>query len=203
MLSTCSVLVLCNNVVVPFSRAWPKVDAAVRRKRQTPRSKRRRRAAGAWCPSCCCSSPRVIVVDGLVGDGAAGDAPRPPRVRGVAATIARKRAENARLREEARRLKEDPDRDRGNRPPRARPDQAWREGLHHQGRSASETIRIRGLSRSRCPETAGRERSPSARFLDLGDQVAVAVRVCDRRPATRREPSEGPEARSRQRSRNR
>jgi cell division protein FtsB len=51
----------------------------------------------------------VIVVDGLVGDrGLLAMIRARHEYDEVAATIARQRAENARLREEARRLKEDP-----------------------------------------------------------------------------------------------
>ena len=52
----------------------------------------------------------VIVVDGLVGDRGLLAMLRAQReYDNAVATVARQRAENARLREEARRLREDPD----------------------------------------------------------------------------------------------
>jgi cell division protein FtsB len=86
----------------------PKAEAGASRKRKTPKAKRPERSrrmvyllllvvAGA------------IIVDGLVGErGLVAMLRARHEYDGLTATIGRQRAENARLRDEARRLKEDP-----------------------------------------------------------------------------------------------
>ena len=89
-------------------RRVPKADPGTPRKRNAPKAKRPERSrrmiylllfvvAGA------------ILVDGLVGDrGLVAMLRARHQYDGLSDMIARQRAENARLREEARRLKEDP-----------------------------------------------------------------------------------------------
>jgi cell division protein FtsB len=83
-------------------------DAAAPSKRRTPKPKRpaRTRRIVHWLLIFVAS---VIVVDGLVGDrGLLAILRARQEYDQLAAGIARQRAENARLRDEARRLKDDP-----------------------------------------------------------------------------------------------
>jgi cell division protein FtsB len=87
---------------------FERVDSKPKKKRRKTegRSPERNRRLVQWLLLFVAS---VIVVDGLVGDrGLLAMIRARHEYDEVAATIARQRAENARLREEARRLKEDP-----------------------------------------------------------------------------------------------
>ena len=100
-------LVLCNNLVYCFPRV-PKADAAVHRKRQTPKAKRPVRSR-RMVSILLLVVAGAILVDGLVGEkGLLAMLRARHQYDVLSGTIERKRADNARLREEARRLKDDP-----------------------------------------------------------------------------------------------
>ena len=100
-------LVLCNNLVYCFPRV-PKADAAVPRKRQTPKAKRPVRSR-RMVSILLLVVAGAILVDGLVGEkGLLAMLRARHQYDVLSGTIERKRADNARLREEARRLKDDP-----------------------------------------------------------------------------------------------
>jgi len=100
-------LVLCNNLVYCFPRV-PKADAAVPRKRQTPKVKRPVRSR-RMVSILLLVVAGAILVDGLVGEkGLLAMLRARHQYDVLSGTIERKRADNARLREEARRLKDDP-----------------------------------------------------------------------------------------------
>ena len=86
----------------------PKVDAAAPRKRQPPKAKRPVRSR-RMVSMLLLVVAGAIIVDGLVGEKGLLAMLRARHQYGeLSATIERKRADNARLREEARRLKDDP-----------------------------------------------------------------------------------------------
>jgi cell division protein FtsB len=86
----------------------PKVDAAAPRKRQTPKAKRPVRSR-RMVSILLLVVAGAIIVDGLVGEkGLLAMLRARHQYEVLSATIERKRADNARLREEARRLKDDP-----------------------------------------------------------------------------------------------
>jgi cell division protein FtsB len=86
----------------------PKVDAAVPRKRQTPKTKRPVRSR-RMVSILLLVVAGAIIVDGLVGEkGLLAMLRARHQYEVLSATIEHKRADNARLREEARRLKDDP-----------------------------------------------------------------------------------------------
>jgi cell division protein FtsB len=94
-------------VGVLFPRV-PKADAALPRKRQTPKAKRPVRSR-RMVSLLLLVVAGAIIVDGLVGDRGLLAMLRARQAYEVlSATIERKRTDNARLREEARRLKDDP-----------------------------------------------------------------------------------------------
>ena len=76
----------------------------------------------------------VVFLDALVGEkGLLETVKKRQEFRTLEQSIQRARAENEALREEAKRLRSDPDGDRGSRPPRTRAHQAGRAPLHPQG----------------------------------------------------------------------
>jgi cell division protein FtsB len=86
----------------------PKVDAAAPRKRQPPKAKRPVRSR-RMVSILLLVVAGAIIVDGLVGEkGLLAMFRARHQYEELSATIERKRADNARLREEARRLKDDP-----------------------------------------------------------------------------------------------
>jgi cell division protein FtsB len=86
----------------------PKVDAAAPRKRQMPKAKRPVRSR-RMVSILLLVVAGAIIVDGLVGEkGLLAMIRARHQYEVLSATIERKRADNARLREEARRLKDDP-----------------------------------------------------------------------------------------------
>jgi len=86
----------------------PKADAAAPRKRQTPKAKRPVRSR-RMVSILLLVVAGAILVDGLVGEkGLLAMLRARHQYDVLSGTIERKRADNARLREEARRLKDDP-----------------------------------------------------------------------------------------------
>ncbi len=101
-------LVLCPELLYCFPRVLKKDESLLAPKRRTPKPKppvRQRRIVHLLL----LFVASVIVVDGLVGDrGLLAILRARQEYDALSASIARQRAENARLRETARRLREDP-----------------------------------------------------------------------------------------------